>query len=677
MNALTRRLTLPQKWSVLGALAAVLFSIPTYLFTAQVNEGIVLAVREQRGAQYLPSVLKFLQLTQQHRGLSNLMLNGKTDFRVRWEETRRAIDKAVPAIDVLNISNSDFALTKSWNVLKSQWASLGADVAKLSPGESFKRHTELIEGLLEFLVLIGDVSNITYDPTVAGHHLGLVAFHRLPWLTEYLGRLRAWGAAMLAAKAASPEDRNRIANMVGLARRELEAGRETLNKGYAGDPDLKAALAGFSTKAERVRNALRTAEDEIVTAETLTFSSDRYFTLITAAIDAQFDLGNAASAQLQAVLGPTVGRLSARKRWLLSAVLGLFACAMGLGFVILRGVLRQIGGEPAYVAGVVRQVAAGDLRVQINKSIEDDGSLLYAVAAMVERLARMIAEVHAAGESLAGVSEQVKATAHSLSQTSTEQAASGQESSASLEQISASVKLNAENAKTTDGLAAQTAQEAARGGQAVRDTVVAMKTIADKIGIIDDIAYQTNLLALNAAIEAARAGTLGKGFAVVAAEVRKLAERSQVAAQEIGGLAGNSVRMAEKAGRLLDEIVPAIQRTSELVQEIAAASSEQSSGVHQISAAISQINQTTHTNASASEELAATAEVMSNQAQALQRRMGVFKLADQRAAQPAKLTSRPARTVPKLASPATARSSLEGSAGSGAAAPAGAGFIRF
>ena len=191
--------------------------------------------------------------------------------------------------------------------------------------------------------------------------------------------------------------------------------------------------------------------------------------------------------------------------------------------------------------------------------------------------------------------------------------------------MTSSIAQNTENAKITDAMASKAANDAVDGGVAVNATVEAMKQIAKKIGIIDDIAAQTNLLALNAAIEAARAGEHGKGFAVVAAEVRKLAERSQVAAQEIGEVASSSVALAEKAGKLLAEIVPNIRKTSDLVQEISAASTEQSSGVGQINSAVSQLSQTTQQNASSSEELAATSEEMSGQAEQLQHAMSFFK----------------------------------------------------
>jgi len=308
-------------------------------------------------------------------------------------------------------------------------------------------------------------------------------------------------------------------------------------------------------------------------------------------------------------------------------MLSLAVAAFLIGALVAFLVTRSITKPLSQAVEVANQMSAGDLTGTIDVSSKDEtGQLLAAMQNMVGKLSQIIGEVRGAADALSSASEEVSATAQSISQTTSEQAASVEETSASIEQMTASINQNTDNAKVTDGMASQAAKQAVAGGAAVKDTVAAMKSIAGKIGIIDDIAYQTNLLALNAAIEAARAGEHGKGFAVVAAEVRKLAERSQIAAQEIGELAAGSVDKAESAGKLLDEIVPSISKTSDLVQEITAASEEQSSGVGQINTAMEQLNQITQQNASASEELAATSEEMSGQAMQLQEAMSFFKV---------------------------------------------------
>lgn len=277
------------------------------------------------------------------------------------------------------------------------------------------------------------------------------------------------------------------------------------------------------------------------------------------------------------------------------------------------------------VSNLLEAFARGDLTQRIQREYAGLFGLVKSNAnATAENLTRVLDEVHAAADALTAAANQVSSTAQSLSHAASEQAASVSQTSDSIGAMSASISQNSGNAKVTDGMATKTSQEAVEGGRAVNQTVLAMKQIADKIGIVDDIAYQTNLLALNAAIEAARAGAHGKGFAVVAAEVRKLAERSQFAAKEIGDLASNSVSTAERAGKLLDEIVPSISRTSELVQEIAVSSAKQSDSVVQIDSAMGQLSRATQQNASASEELAATSDELSAQAEQLQHSIGFF-----------------------------------------------------
>jgi methyl-accepting chemotaxis protein len=310
---------------------------------------------------------------------------------------------------------------------------------------------------------------------------------------------------------------------------------------------------------------------------------------------------------------------------------------------------RSINGTYLYLqemSSVATSLAAGDLRVRVSPRSNEDG-FGQAFVAMLERLAQVIGEVRAGANALSGASNQVSASSQTLSQGTSEQAASVQETTSSLEQMSASITQNADNGKQTEQMAVQGAREAAEGGRAVAETIDAMRAIAEKISIIEEIAYQTNLLALNAAIEAARAGEHGRGFAVVATEVRKLAEKSQSAAKDIGSLASSSMSLAERSGEVLGALVPSIRKTADLVQEVAAASAEQSAGVAQVNKAMARVDEVTQRNASAAEELASTAEEMAAQAQALDQLVAFFQVDGRAVARP-QPTVAPVETSPRV-----------------------------
>ena len=291
---------------------------------------------------------------------------------------------------------------------------------------------------------------------------------------------------------------------------------------------------------------------------------------------------------------------------------------------LLQAMGRMIASTKEKVDAAV-QIAKGDLTIVVTPQSSKD-ALGTALQGMIAKLSQVIGEVRAGANALSSAATQVSSTSQGLSQGTSEQAASVEETTSSLEQMSASIAKNADNSRQLEQTAVKAARDGEESSKAVLDTVQAMIAIAEKITIVEEIAYQTNLLALNAAIEAARAGEHGKGFAVVATEVRKLAERSQTAAKEIGGLASSSVKVAERSGQLLTELVPSIRRSAETVQEVAAATAEQASGVSQINRALTGVDQVTQRNASASEELASTAEEMASQAESLQQLMSFFRV---------------------------------------------------
>ena len=316
-------------------------------------------------------------------------------------------------------------------------------------------------------------------------------------------------------------------------------------------------------------------------------------------------------------------------------------------FNAIKSNLNTLIGAMEEVTRAAEEIAQGNLTVVVRERSAQD-KLMQALIAMVAGLTRTVGDIRGIAGEVAAASQAISTASVQVSNGASAQAASAEEASSSMEEMGSNIKQNADNAQQTDKIATKSAKDARESGKSVVEAVAAMKEIANKISIIEEIARQTNLLALNAAIEAARAGEHGKGFAVVAAEVRKLAERSQKAAGEINQLSDTTVKASEQAGEMLGKLVPDIQKTAELVQEITAASKEQDAGAEQINKALQQLEKVIQANASAAEEMASTTEELTGQSDQLVSALGFFRTGDSGPAAPARTAGRPAAALHKL-----------------------------
>jgi methyl-accepting chemotaxis protein len=346
--------------------------------------------------------------------------------------------------------------------------------------------------------------------------------------------------------------------------------------------------------------------------------------------------------ELQIKVGQQM-RLDAEKAFKRNSAIIVSAIAIGLGLAGLLSylLLRSILGALSAAVSIANRIASGELGNDVRVGGQDElGSLLDSLRRMDSKLVEIVGEVRGSADAVGSAARQLSHGNDDLSQRTQEQAAALEETASSMEQMTATVKQNADNARQANQLAVGAREQAERGGAVVHRAIGAMgeintssRKIADIIGVIDEIAFQTNLLALNAAVEAARAGEQGRGFAVVATEVRNLAQRSASAAKEIKGLINDSVdkvkvgsELVDESGKTLSEIMESVKKVTDIVAEIAAASEEQSAGIEQVNNAITQMDNVTQQNAAVVEQASAASKAMEEQSSTLVAQIGYFKL---------------------------------------------------
>jgi methyl-accepting chemotaxis protein len=639
MKSWIANLRMWQKFALMGALTLCMVSGPTVLMVKEHLSLMHAARDEASGMVPAGDVLKLIQRTQQHRGLSAGALAGNEKARelrgAKQAETDEALRKALASVAVYRKPKMD----KLAGEIQKEWQSMSSGIASGSVAvpESYQRHTALVAQELRLLEGVTDASTLALDPEAGTYYLITAVLGDLPKLSEKLGQLRARGAPMLAKGEASPEERAAIVTIADAVRSYAQSTRGSFEKALEADASLVAALdKPLAAAAAAVDEGLKLGEEQIVRAEKLSMPAHEYIAGTTRVIDAQFELTTQAFKVLDAILTERAASKQ-RELWLAVGIIALFgSLATWLIVAVTRTTTRSV--DQALKAA--QALAAGDLtHVMTSPSRDEMGQLVKALGVSMDNLARVVGVIKSSTESVSTAAVQISQGNHDLSQRTEEQSSQLQNTAASMEEITATVRQNCDTAQQATQLASTASQVAEQGGEVVERVVSNMQDIStssqrigDIIGVIDGIAFQTNILALNAAVEAARAGEHGRGFAVVASEVRSLAQRSAEAAKEIKVLIGQSVekveagsRLVGDAGRTMNDIVSQVKRVSELIGEISRASLQQSSGIGQISDAVSQLDTVTQQNAALVEESAAAAESLSQQATQLAETVASFK----------------------------------------------------
>lgn len=636
------RISLAQKFAVLGLIALLMTALPSGLYVSRSWSEVQGVSRELDATGTVIALHNVVQWAQRHRDVAAVMLvEGDAAASSKRSAVLEEMARALAQVDrALNGTAVAAPTAANWAKSKADWAALEQAVAnrKVLPAQSLRQHTELVVDWYKLNAQLLDDLGLAFDSEPVTNGLIQTSLVNAPMLVERLNQMRAVASDALNQGSLAPANRAKLAGLHEQASDQYSNITRSLAKATRSDPGVQAALGGKAQELQaQIDQTLSMLMLEIIKAQDLTLAAKDFDERMAEANRVLQDFNELAQ---QTLLSNLSMRLSDTKMGSYLVFGALMLVTAGAFFLALAFV-RSITAPLQEAVDVARAVADGNLAVSTTvRGSNEIAQLMEALSAMRDKLSGVVAHVRQNADSVSTASAEIALGNNELSARTELQASTLEQTAASMEELSAAVEHNAENARKANQLALDATTVATKGGDVMGRFVETMKgindgskKIAEIISVIDGIAFQTNILALNAAVESARAGDHGRGFAVVASEVRSLAQRSAEAAKEIKTLITSSVERVEHGTLLVDEVggtmqevVESIKRVSAIMGEISLANTEQSAGVSQMEEAVTQMDQTTQQNAALVEQSAAAADHLKRQAQQLVEAVSVFKL---------------------------------------------------
>lgn len=608
---LMNRLSYPIKFGVLGLLVFLAFASLMLTLAGQLNRTIERAESELVATALARPLSSLIELTQQHRGVSAMLLGGNTAMADRRSALQTRVDTAL--VEMSQALAEDKRGTREWQAIGRDWDGIKRAVQSWSQRQSYDAHTALIAQLLDFQTLVADAYGLTFDPEPQTYYLMTTAVSRMPFLIERLGRLRGSASAILARGEMSEPQRTALIVLTEQIKSATQDMERSIDKVVAERPDLQPPLSrAVATMRERGQVIDAVVQDMVVRADFSSTSSAQFFDMTTEAISIGY-------AQMRDVLLPSLDglleqRIEDARQVLLGNLTVLLVVLAVIGYLSVGAYLSVMASIRSLRAGSER-LAAGDLTTHIDLAARDElrfvagsfNDMADAMRGLIGSIKNNSDHVADSARSLVTASGQI----HVASQCQSDAASS---MAAAVEEMTVGIESIARNAGEADALAHRSGELSRQGGEIVAAVVDEISQIAVSVGdsartvaelgersgqisaivgVIGDIAAQTNLLALNAAIEAARAGDQGRGFAVVADEVRKLAERTANSTKEIAQMVAaiqqgteGAVHGMEQGVVRVNEGVARAQRAGEAMGGIREAANQVLSTVAEISNAL-------------------------------------------------------------------------------------------